>query len=114
MPTEKSARSAVRRQIQNQAVRSAVKTSIRAARQSVVAASAQGSTKSAAKTNAKGTRRSVAVVSVEEAKATVLRAISALDRATKRAALHPNNAARRKSRLAKHLSTLQAGSSTSK
>ena len=89
MPSEKSARSAVRRQNRNQATRSAVKTNVRAARQSV------------------------ATASLEEAEVAVLQAISSLDRATKRGALHANNASRRKSRLAKHLSTLRAGDSTS-
>ena len=89
MPSEKSARSAVRRQIQNQATRSAVKTNVRAARQSVAAAS------------------------LEEAETTVRRAISSLDRASKQGTLHANNASRRKSRLAKQLSTLRAGDSTS-
>ena len=89
MPSEKSARSAVRRQIQNQATRSAVKTNVRAARQSVAAAS------------------------LEEAEAAVRRAISSLDRASKQGTLHANNASRRKSRLAKQLSTLRAGDSTS-
>ena len=89
MPSEKSARSAVRRQIRNQATRNAVKTNVRAARQSVAAAS------------------------LEEAEAAVLRAISSLDRASKQGTLHANNASRRKSRLAKQLSTLRAGDSTS-
>jgi len=88
MPSEKSARCAVRRQTQHQATRSAVKTSVRTA------------------------RRSVATGSVEEAEVTVLQAISSLDRAAKRGALHANNASRRKSRLTKHLSTLRAGDST--
>lgn len=113
MPSEKSARSAVRRQIQNQATRSAVKTTVRAARRSITAASLEEATRSTAKTNVRAARRSVAKASLEEAEAAVLQAISSLDRATKRGALHVNNASRRKSRLAKHLSTLRAGDSTS-
>lgn len=39
----------------------------------------------------------------EEAKAATLAAISALDRAAQKGVIHPNNAARRKSRLMKKL-----------
>ena len=88
MPSEKSARSAVRRQTRHQATRNAVKTSVRVA------------------------RRSMATAAPEEAEVAVVQAISSLDRAAKRGALHANNASRRKSRLAKHLSTLRAVDST--
>jgi small subunit ribosomal protein S20 len=42
----------------------------------------------------------------ETAKAAVVEAISALDRAAEKGIIHKNNAARRKSRLMKHLATL--------
>ena len=41
----------------------------------------------------------------EEAQAATLAAISALDRAARKGVIHPNNAARRKSRLMKKLNT---------
>lgn len=44
----------------------------------------------------------------EEAKAAVAQAISELDRAAQKGVLHKNNAARRKSRLVKHLAALEA------
>jgi small subunit ribosomal protein S20 len=40
---------------------------------------------------------------LEEAQEVVQRAISALDKAAQKGVIHPNNAARRKSRLMKHL-----------
>ena len=42
----------------------------------------------------------------EEAKVAVLEAVSALDRAAQKGVIHKNNAARRKSRLMKHLAEL--------
>lgn len=44
---------------------------------------------------------------VEAAKAATLEAISALDKAAQKGVIHKNNAARRKSRLAKQLATLK-------
>ena len=85
MPSEKSARAAVRKQTQNLATRSATKTQVRAA------------------------RRSLSAGSPEEAVAAVCQAISSLDRAVKRGSLHANNASRRKTRLAKRLNALRAG-----
>lgn len=43
----------------------------------------------------------------EEARASVQRAVSALDKAAEKGILHKNNAARRKSRLMKHLARLE-------
>lgn len=43
----------------------------------------------------------------EKAKAATLEAISALDKAAQKGVLHKNNAARRKSRLMKHLATVK-------
>jgi small subunit ribosomal protein S20 len=50
----------------------------------------------------------------EEAKAATLAAISALDRAATKGVIHPNNAARRKSRLMKKLNAPPATKSTTK
>ena len=44
---------------------------------------------------------------VEAAKAATLEAMSALDKAAQKGVIHKNNAARRKSRLAKKLATLK-------
>lgn len=43
----------------------------------------------------------------EKAKAATLEAISALDKAAQKGVLHKNNAARRKSRLMKHLASVK-------
>ncbi len=48
---------------------------------------------------------------LEEARKAVVAAISSLDRAAEKGVIHPNNAARRKSRLMKKLNEAQASSS---
>jgi small subunit ribosomal protein S20 len=45
--------------------------------------------------------------SVEEARAEVLKAVSALDKAAQKGVIHKNNAARRKSRLMRQLAALE-------
>jgi small subunit ribosomal protein S20 len=52
-------------------------------------------------------RVAMQATNVEEAKAAVVEAVSALDRAASKGVIHKNNAARRKSRLMKHLQELQ-------
>jgi small subunit ribosomal protein S20 len=52
-------------------------------------------------------RVAIASETPEVAKAAVVEAISALDKAAEKGILHKNNAARRKSRLMKHLSALE-------
>ncbi|HEY3345956.1 MAG TPA: 30S ribosomal protein S20 [Anaerolineaceae bacterium] len=52
-------------------------------------------------------RTAVATGNVENAAAATIEAISALDKAAQKGVLHKNNAARRKSRLMKHLAALQ-------
>lgn len=79
MPSEKSARVSLRKARNNRNVRSAIKTHITAARRAASAGKA------------------------EEAQTEGLKATSALDRAAKQGVVHPNNAARRKSRLAKSM-----------
>ncbi len=49
---------------------------------------------------------------LEEGREAVVTAISSLDKAAERGIIHPNNAARRKSRLMKKLNQAQAPSST--
>jgi small subunit ribosomal protein S20 len=76
-----------KRRRRNRSVRSAVKTYIGKARQSIVSATSRED---------------------EDLQATVVRAISELDRAARKGIIHPNNAARRKSRLMKRFNALEA------
>jgi small subunit ribosomal protein S20 len=76
-----------KRRRRNRSVRSAVKTYIGKARQSIVSATSRED---------------------EDLQATVVRAISELDRAARKGIIHPNNAARRKSRLMKRFNALAA------
>ena len=82
MPSEKTARRAVKRYSHNQMAENAAKTYVRTAHQALSGDSQ------------------------EEAQHAVRQAMSILDRAAKRGAIHANTAARRKSRLAKNLNTL--------
>jgi len=91
---KKQARSGVRRALRNRAVRSEVKTKVVKARRTLTGGP----------------------VAESERFALGLEAIQSLDRAASKGVLHRNNAARRKSRLAKQLSKLAmspaAGSAT--
>ncbi len=82
----KQARNSVKRQMRNRAVRSRTKTFITRAEKLVFAGE------------------------VESAQAAVTESIRALDRAAEKGIIHPNNAARRKSRLMKKLNQAQASS----
>jgi small subunit ribosomal protein S20 len=88
---KKQARSGVRRALRNRAVRSEVKTKVVKARRTLVGGP----------------------VAESERFAIALEAIQSLDRAASKGVLHRNNAARRKSRLAKQLSKLAASAGTS-
>ncbi len=85
MPHTKSAKKALRvsqrRRDQNKPVRSQVKTYVKKA------------------------ERSISSNELESAKEAVQRALTALDKAAQKGVVHPNNAARRKSRLMKKLNT---------
>ena len=81
---KKQARSGVRRALRNRALRSEVKTKVVKARRTLVGGP----------------------VAESERYAIALEAIQSLDRAASKGVLHRNNAARRKSRLAKQLSKL--------
>jgi small subunit ribosomal protein S20 len=59
--------------------------------------------RSRARTFVKNSRELIARKDTDAAKAVVIEAISALDRAAGKGVIHPNNAARRKSRLMKLL-----------
>jgi small subunit ribosomal protein S20 len=88
LPITKSAkkemRAAARKQIRNKSVRSACKTTITRAEKLIFTGQA------------------------EEAGKAVVVAASTLDKAAEKGIIHPNNAARRKSRLMKKLNTAQA------
>ena len=77
----KRIRSNNRKRIRNKIVRTRTRTAIRTAREATP----------------------------EEARAATLAAVSALDRAAQKGVIHRNNAARRKSRLMKHLAQAEAG-----
>jgi small subunit ribosomal protein S20 len=89
---QKEARIAERRRLRNKAVRSRCKTDIGKA------------------------QRLIASAELEPAKKATVAAISSLDRAAEKGVVHPNNAARRKSRLMKKLnktlSSAPAGTKT--
>ena len=59
-----------------------------------------------ARTYVKKARLAIETGGQEEAEAATLQAISALDKAAEKGVIHKNNAARRKSRLMKHLNAL--------
>ena len=82
MPSEKSARGSMRKAQYNQKVRNAARTRVTAAVRAIRAGDS------------------------EEAQAAATQAASALDQAASRRVIHPNNASRRKSRLAKRLLSL--------
>ena len=84
LPNSKEARNSERRQMRNRAVRSRAKTFITRAEKLVFTGE------------------------MESAQAAVAESISALDRAAEKGIIHPNNAARRKSRLMKKLNQAQA------
>jgi small subunit ribosomal protein S20 len=84
VPKSKEARNSENRQMRNRAVRSRAKTFITRAEKLVFTGE------------------------MESAQAAVAESISALDRAAEKGIIHPNNAARRKSRLMKKLNQAQA------
>ena len=70
------------------------------------------SVRSECKTNVTKAERLIASDSRETAEKATVAAISSLDKAAERGVIHPNNAARRKSRLMKKLNKTQSSSST--
>ena len=64
--------------------------------------------RSRARTYIKRARRQIEAGELEQAQATAQIAIKALDKAAQKNIIHPNNAARRKSRLMKRLNEAQA------
>jgi len=82
---EKRMRQEQKRRLHNRSIKSIVKTQVTKARQAITADSA----------------------SAEDAQEAVRAAVSELDRAAKKGVIHPNNAARRKSRLMKQLNAIK-------
>ncbi len=64
--------------------------------------------RSRARTYVKNTREAIAQKDMDTAKVEIVKALSALDRAAGKGVIHPNNAARRKSRLMKALNKATA------
>jgi small subunit ribosomal protein S20 len=64
--------------------------------------------KSRARTLIKNTRELVQEKNITDAKEALVKAVSALDKAAGKGVIHPNNAARRKSRLMKMLNKAEA------
>ena len=60
-----------------------------------------------ARTAVKNARKQIADENLDEARTATLQAISELDKAAGKGVIHKNNAARRKSRLMKHLAKLE-------
>ena len=89
MPSEKTSRAAIRKRRRNRAVQTATRTRLAAA------------------------RAEIASGKVDEAEKAVQQAVAALDRAASKGVLHPNKAARGKSRLVRHLNALKAAKAES-
>lgn len=85
-----------------------IKSSIKSARQSVKRREHNRYFRTTARTYLKKARTQIASNDIAEADATVLLAIKSLDKAAQKGLLHPNNAARRKSRLMKALHKAKA------
>ena len=85
MPSEKSKRSSLRKQQRNRSVRSATRTYVAKA------------------------VRAIGELDQPDWEDAVKRALKALDQTAKRGIIHPNNAARRKSRLMKRLNAASEG-----
>jgi small subunit ribosomal protein S20 len=77
----------------------ATRSAAKAHRQSLKRRLRNRAVKSATKTAIKKAQDAIASGNLELARESVRKAISALDRAAKKGVIHPNNAARRKSRL---------------
>ncbi len=84
------------------------KSAIKRHRQSLVKRERNQTRRTAARSAVRKARELMAAGSHDEAAAAVRDAASVLDRAARKGTLHPNNAARRKSRLMRQLNKAQA------
>lgn len=64
--------------------------------------------RAAARTHIKRTRALMTAGELDEAEAAMLQAVSTLDKAARKGVIHPNNAARRKSRLMSQLAAARS------
>jgi small subunit ribosomal protein S20 len=101
---KKQARAGARRTVRNRGVKSEVKTLVVKARKSLGEAS--GATAGSGSGTASGT--------ASERLAVAVAAVRSLDRAAAKGILHPNNASRRKSRLARQMVKLAAAAAAEK
>lgn len=85
-----------------------IKASIKSARQSIKRRARNRYYRTTARTFVKKTRAQIDGGSVQPAEASIQQAIKALDKAAQKGVIHPNNAARRKSRLMKALNKAKA------
>ena len=88
-----------------------LKSSAKRARQNIKRQARNSYYKTTARTHIKRARAQIAANELEEAQATVQKAVKALDKAAQKGAIHRNNAARRKSNLMKALNKAQAAAS---
>ena len=84
-----------------------IKASIKSARQSIKRRAHNRYYRTTARTFVKKTRAQIDSGDVKNAQETIQQAIKALDKAAQKGLIHPNNAARRKSRLMKALNKAQ-------
>lgn len=85
------------------------KSAVKRHRQSLRRYARNQTRRSAARSAVRRARELIAASSYEEAAGAIRAAASVLDRAARKGTLHPNNAARRKSRLMHGLHVAQAG-----
>ena len=85
-----------------------IKSSIKRAKQNQKRREYNRFYRSTARTYIKKARKQIETNDLEGAQATIQQAVKALDKAAQKRVIHPNNAARRKSRLMKALNKAQA------
>ena len=84
-------------------------SSLKRLRQNSKRAARNQARKTLLKSSVRAARDAIAARDVNTAQAAFTRTTALLDRSANRGTIHPNTAARRKSRLAKHLNAIKAG-----
>jgi small subunit ribosomal protein S20 len=85
-----------------------IKSAMKQMRSSARKQQANKSYRSFSRTQVTKAEKSISSGDIEKAQQTVLSAVSALDKTSQKGIIHPNHAARRKSRLMKKLNTAKA------
>jgi small subunit ribosomal protein S20 len=85
-----------------------IKSSVKQARQNIKRRTRNRYFEATSRTFVKKARLQLATGALKEAETTVQQAVKALDKAAQKKIIHPNNAARRKSRLVKALNKAKA------